>query len=313
MEEQVIPEITAEAIVSCIEALSKKEGNIDYLASYIDRTSQYTKRAIIMGIQLGLFEEKDEKIFLSQYCALLLPKFRSNFQILFREALLNYKPFILLADYILKDNLIEDSVRKTKVVFDLNSSNEKIIIKTFTNFCKYLGLTGLSKDSLTMLFSNSKPNIEYINSLISKINNNFESQIFISEKLGQGGFNYITDPERKLLSDSLINLSIDDAAGAFESFLRRIGKDKNINLENSNGIGEVADVLASKKNLIILSEHRIMCHFIGSFRNPDSHKVQKTILELWKIEKDSSMEIILLILTVMKSIYYYVFEKKLIL
>jgi hypothetical protein len=310
-----IPEITAEATVSCIEALSKKEGNIDYLSNYINHTPAYTKRAINMGEQLGLFIIRGDIISLSQNCSSLLNSVNSDLKIIFKDALFNYKPFILLVDYIIRDDKVEDAIRKTKTVFEIDT-NEKIILKTFNNFCRYIGIPSLSKERLSNLFSHSRTQFNHINKIINTINNNFEAQIFLSEKLGQNCFGYVSDAERKLLTDSVVKVTdnssnaIDDAAGAFESFLRRIGKDRKTDCEKSNGIDELGQCLGSKTNQVILPEHRKMCSFIGTFRNPAVHKVHKTELEHWKIETDSAMEIILLILTCMRSIYSYVFENK---
>ena len=103
--------------------------------------------------------------------------------------------------------------------------------------------------------------------------------------------------------------SIDDAAGSFESYLRRIGSQNGIDLSKANGIDEIGQVLGSKENNLILLEHKKMCSFISTFRNPAIHKVHKEILDHWQIEKDSAIEIILLILTCTRSIHYYVKEK----
>ena len=313
MTRQTIPEITAEAIVSCMEALSKKEGDIKYLSNYISRSVTYTRRAITMGEQLSLFIIKSDSISLSHYCQSVFNRVAGNYKIIFRDALFNYKPFILFVDYTLKEDNVDEAIRKTKIVFDMDS-DEKIILKTIRNFCKYIDITELKKEYFQKLFASGDSKLNYINKITNTINSLFEAQIFITEKLGTNCFNYLTDAERKLLSNALIKIfdnppnAIDDSAGAFESFLRRIGKDRGIGLETFNGIDEIGQSLGSKSNKIILLEHKNMCSFFGSFRNPAIHKVHKTILEHWKIYPDSATEIILLMLTCIRSIYQYVLE-----
>lgn len=314
----VIPEITAETIVSCIEALSKKDGDLEYLKKYTDRSPNYVKRAVIIGEQLQLFQSEGVSIKLSQGASFLLKQTGNSYFLAFRDALFNYKPFIFFIDRIIDGDQIETAIRKLKAFFEIES-NEKTIQKTFTNFAKSVEIQYLSKESLMKIFPREKEQYQYINKVIVMIHDNFEGQIFLSEKLGYSCFSYISDSERALLVGALMKVdkeamnAIEDAAGAFESFLRRTGSDNSIDLLNCNGIDEIGQTLASKMNHLILPEHRKLCAFISTFRNPAVHKVHKQSLEHWKIKNDSSIEIILLTLTVMRSIYCYVFEKRLIL
>jgi len=310
-----IPDVSANVIQQCIEALSKKEGDLKYISEYAQVGIESVKRAIILGEQLNFFIVDKDLIKLSPNCSSLLNHVDNNIQLLFKEALFNYKPFILICDYLLNDETTEESVRKTKVVFEIDS-NVVIIQKTMSSLCKCFGVKTLNKEEIGKLLSQSKVQYSHINNVINSINDQLSAQLLISNKLGKGCYNTITDPERKLLCDALIKVTknpanaIDDVSSAFESFLRRIGYSNQVNLEKSNGIDEIGQVLGSKDNQIILNEHKKMCSFIGTFRNPAIHKVDKTSLNHWKIEADSAIEIILLILTCMRSIHVYVSEGK---
>ena len=310
---QTIPETTAETIVSCIEALSKREGDIPYISSYIHRSPGYVKRAISMGEQINIFNNQDGVIQLSPNTASLLNRANGDLMLVFKEAVFNYKPFILFIDYILNGEDLDVATRKIKAVFNIES-NEKIILRSFTNFAKNCGLNPLSQEKLREQFPQKGEQYQCINRIISHVNNKIEGQLFVSEKLGNSCYDFISDPERKLLVDSLLKVSkqpanaVEDAAGAFESYLRRIGKDRSIDLQKCNGIDEIGQLLASKENRIILPEHRKMCTFISTFRNPAVHKVHKTVLDHWQIESDSAIEIILLTMTSMRSIFAYIYK-----
>jgi len=311
----IIPDISANVIVQSIESLTKREGDIDYLCNYTGVGRETIRRAIIMGDQLNFFYVDNKIVKLSPNCSSLLKHVNRDYKLLFKEALYNYKPFILICDYIINDENVEESIRKTKIVFNIDASPQ-IILKTLNNFCKFLGLNGLNKSELKKIIAFTKPQYTHINKIIASVNDQISAQIFLSDKLGQNCYANLTDPERKLYCDALMKVSdnpsnaIDDAAGAFESFLRRIGKQKEIDLSKSNGIDEIGQNLGSKDNNVILLEHKKMCSFIGTFRNPAIHKVHKTSLDHWKIEKDSAIEIILLMLTSMRSIYYYTNENE---
>ncbi|WP_048149244.1 hypothetical protein [Methanolacinia paynteri] len=308
-----IPEISAKAIVQCIEALSKKEGDIGYLCNYLKVGKESIRRVIVMGNQLNFFLTENGLIKLSPNCSSLIKHLNGDYTVIFKEALFHYKPFILICDYILNDENPEEAVRKTKVVFDIDA-NPRIIIKTMNNFCKYIGISGLNKEEILKIVPSSKTQYSNINKVINTINDQISAEIFLSDKLGQNCYANIIDPERKLLCDSLIKISnnpsnaIDDAAGAFESYLRRVGNQKGIDLTDANGIDEIGQRLGSKKIKVILTEHQKMCSFIGTFRNPAIHKVHKLSLDHWIIEKDSAAEIILLMITCMRSIHFYVNE-----
>lgn len=311
-----IPEITAETICDCIEALNKKEGNVKYLSKYIKKSETYVHRAINIGGQLSLFKCEDDDYFLSKSSSSIMKRVNNDAKIVFKEALFNYRPYIQFIEFISNNNDPEEASRKVKAIYDIKNNN-KIILSTFKNFSIFLNIE-LLPEKVNNIF-NIKHEYNKINEILSFINNKFQAQMLISEKLGSECYNFINNPERALLSGSFMKSSsdpknaIDDAAGAFESFIRRIGKEKNIDLTDKNGLGQISQFLASKNNQIILQEHRIMCEFIAAFRNPSSHKVNKYYLEHWEINTDSSIEIILLILTTIRSIYYYAFNKQFIL
>jgi hypothetical protein len=203
-----------------------------------------------------------------------------------------------------------------KAVYQIDT-NSKLIMRLLNNYVRYIGLEDFSKDSLNSIID-ADLKID-TNKIKRIIDNEFELNLYLTDKLGEECFNFLNAPEKNLLIDSLKKYSknpansISDAAGALESFLRRVGNDKDINLDKLNGIGQIVQTLASKNHKLILSEHRSMCEFVGTFRNPSSHRVQKNILEHWKINEDTSLEIILLCISSIRSIYVYIYKNKLIL
>ena len=227
-----------------------------------------------------------------------------------------FRPFIFVSSRVVNDERVEDAIRKMKALYNIDIS-PKIIKRVLNNFCKYMGMQDFSKNSLCSIVE-TKDDIN-INKITKILDNEFEISLFLNEKLGEECFNYLNKPEKSLLIDGLKKYTknpanlISDVAGSFESFLRRIGSDKGFESNSLNGIGQVAQALASKDNKIILPEHRNLCEFISTFRNPSSHKVQKNILEHWKIYEDTSIEVILLCLSSMRSIFEYIHKNKLIL
>lgn len=316
MNKYYIPEITADLICDCIGALSKRDGDIKYLSTYTGKTETYIRRAISLGTQLNLFQSNSKKLTLSSFCNSMLKGVNNESNIVFREAIFSFKPYIQFIEFISNGDSIENSIKKIKAIYNLQN-DEKIISKTFKNFSKFLNLE-LNPEKLSVSFQKNS-DMKRINKILSAIEDKFHSEIIVSEKLDSPCYNFLTDAERYLLVDAFTKFNknprnaIDDAAGAFESFLRRVGNDNQIDLSDLNGIDEISQRLSSKKNRIILSEHGKMCAFIAAFRNPSTHKVHKHSLEHWEINSDTSVEILLLILTSIRSIYYFTHRKQLLL
>ncbi|MFH1505559.1 MAG: hypothetical protein ABIE94_01050 [archaeon] len=316
MTEYTIPEITAKAVCACLEALGKKEGDLKYLSNYINKTETYTRRAILIGSQINLIKANNSFFQLTTFASVLIKRTEGNLEIVFQEALFSYKPYIQFIEYISKGESKEDAVRKLIVVYNIQN-DAKIVAKTLSNFSKFLKIE-LVPEKLADLFQEKK-DYDRVNKILVTVKNKFQAQLVISEKLGQNCFNYITDAERTLLVDAILKAhsnprnAIEDATGSYESFLRRIGKKEGVDLSNANGIDEIGQVLGSRRNKVILLEHGKMCAFISAFRNPSTHKVNKISLEHWEINQDTGIEIILLILTSIRSIYAYILNKQLLL
>lgn len=314
-----IPDITAEMIMATVECLSKRKGEHEYISEYIGTSLTTVKRAVNFGILLGLFEQNEQKEYqLTNQCKSISSLYHENPAFIFKSAIFNFNPFILCSSLILNDNSLTDAIRKMCAVFNIQS-DQKIITRVLNNFCRYIGLDSMSKQSLSTIVGKGSISEDFAERIVTRLNNEFQTSTFLSEKLGEQCFAYVSNPEKKLIVKAILMYhkepanAISDFAGAFESFLRRIGKDKNINLEACNGISQLGQVLGSKDNRVILPEHKALCEFFSAFRNPSSHKVQKNLIEHWNIGMDSSIEIILLGISSKRSIYEYVFNNKLLL
>lgn len=314
-----IPDITAEMIMATVEALSKKNGGPEYTSEYIGASLTTAKKAVTFGKILGLIEmnEKGEYLLTNQ-CKSISSLYHENPSFIFKTMLIQFNPFILCSSLVIKGNTLTEAIRKIRAVYDIQT-DEKTIFRVFNNFCRYIGLGTMSREGLLAIFSEECINDDFARRVITRLNNEFEVSTFISNKLGEQCFVYMNNAEKNLIIKAILIYqrdsanAISDFAGAFESFLRRIGNDKLISLENCNGISQISQVLGSKENRIILSEHKALCEFFSAFRNPSAHKIQKDLIEYWNIGMDSSIEIILLGISTMRSIYEYVFNKKLLL
>ena len=314
----IIPDVTAEKVMEVVESLSPRIGDLDYIRQYVGSSEATIRRAIGMGQLLGLVKSNDSKEFsVTGQCKSVSSLYYHEPRMIFKNALVQFNPFTFCSSLLMKGNSLTQSIRKTRAVYDINT-DEKVISKVFNNFCRFIGLEDMSKASLdSILGEGNSPMGEFTKRVATRLNNELEANMFLSDKLGEQCFCYITNPERNYMTKSIISHqsepsnSISDFAGAFESFLRRAARDKGVDVETCNGISQIGQVLASKENQVLLPEHRSLCDFFSAFRNPSTHKVQKSIVEHWQIEPDSSIEIILLGISSLRSIYEWIFNEKL--
>jgi hypothetical protein len=139
-------------------------------------------------------------------------------------------------------------------------------------------------------------------------------RIYIENKLTDVVFSYLQHDEVEFIVKALTEYrsdprsAIEDMGKAFEDFLRRVGTDRKVDLSRSNGIGECAQML--RKASLITQKHLLMCQHVNAFRLAAAHSKEKLTLQSWKISQDASVELILTTLTLMSSIFLYVFKKE---
>jgi DNA-binding IclR family transcriptional regulator len=79
-------DVTAETIMSVIEVLTSKDGDIKYISDFSGVTKTYARRAINFAINLGLAikDEQSESYRLSPRAKSLSIKFNQDKQLIFR-------------------------------------------------------------------------------------------------------------------------------------------------------------------------------------------------------------------------------------
>ena len=315
-----IQNVAAESIVEVVEGIyysGKKGFTIEEAEAYINKKSSYTRRALNMGEQLGLIKKEKEKYyFLGENVELIRAK-KSDRYIIFRKYLQRYDPFILFLALIVKGNAIEEAIRKIKVIYKI-SVNEKEIRFAFLNWGQHSKIFDYDKDKneISLKIEMDELPVLYLKELIESLNAEVKTKIYIAEKLTELVYGFLESEEIDYLTKALINHekdprnSIDDAGRAFEDFLRRIGAENGHNVSKISGISQLAQVLGGSNAGLIHTKHLHICMGLGALRVAAAHSKDKTTMESWKINPDLALETILLIISVTRSIYYYVYENK---
>lgn len=312
-QEYKIPDVPAEIIMEAIEGACFKSGiTIDDAASYIGKSKEYARRALIISEQIGIAKKVDSKFEIIDDAKVVTRANKDQWPIVFRKFLQRYNPFILFVSLIGKGNSLNDAARKIKVIYGIDASVD-IIIRSLVGWGDYAGLLRKKDDKVELLINTEKLSVEYIQELLEAMAHDVKARMYIANKLGEEVFGYMKQDEVDLLvqaiREHLTNPkhAIDIAGQAFEDFLRRVATDSSINVTSCTGIQQLADSLIGSKK--ITSKHHDICKGINAFRIAAGHNKDKVSLEKWNLNPDAAIECILLILTATRSIHSYVFKQ----
>ena len=311
-----IPEVSAEAIMITVEGicLSGEKGlTLKEVSSYINKTNEYAKRCINAAIQLGMIRRVDDK-YIAEAESEEIPKVKKEvWPILFRKFLQRYKPFILFAALINRGDSIEEVCRKLKTILNI-TSNTKIIDKSLVTWGKYSNILESENGTIKLKDIQDEKTALYIKELISSLGDELKIRIYVENKLTDVVFSYLQPDEVEFIVKAFKEYqsdprsAIEDMGKAFEDFLRRVGADRKVDLSRANGIGECAQMLRNAN--LITHKHLFMCQHVNALRLIAAHSKEKLTLKSWKISEDAAIEVLLTTLTLMRSIFLYVFKKE---
>jgi len=311
-----IPEVSADAIMEAVEGicLAGSKGLVaEEVANYIGKTKEYARRCINLAIQLKMIKELDGKYIVETESEDISQAKKEQWPIFFRKFLQRYQPFLLFVSLINRGNSTEEACRKVKIIYGI-STDVKIIRKSLITWGKYADILEMgTKDAVKVKIS-TEPTPDYIKELIEALESDIKVRIYMANKLTDEVFGYLQHDEIEFLVKGLRRHqndprgSIEDAGKAFEDFLRRIGVNKGVDLSKSSGIGQCAQSL--RKADVIMQKHIEMCEHVNAFRLAAAHSKEKSTLTSWKINSDAAIETVLTILTLIRSIFFYVFKKE---
>jgi hypothetical protein len=312
-----IPEVSAEAIMMSVEGicLSGEKGlTLEEVSRYINKTNEYARRCINLAIQLGMVRRVNDKYVAEAESEEISKVKKEDWPILFRKFLQRYKPFILFAALINRGDSIEEACRKVKTILNI-SSNSKIIRKSLVTWGKYANILEMEENGTIKLRDLPEGKTAFhIKELIDSLSNELKVRIYVENKLTDVVFSYLQHDEVEFIVKAFKEYqsdprsAIEDMGKAFEDFLRRVGADRKVDLSRANGIGECAQML--RKTNLITQKHLVMCEHINAFRLAAAHSKEKLTLRSWKISQDAAFEVLLTTLTLMRSIFLYVFKKE---
>ena len=293
--------VTKENIEACFKGKFKND-------SYVDR-------AIKAAEQLRLIENNTNGFYCTQRWREDIKKAnREELQLVFREAIQDYPPFLVYADLLSKGYDSIEAANATKGLFSITTA-PNIVEKSFRLWGLYSATIKQDPktNSLSLTIETDRLTTKYVEDLLRSLTSDFRSKIFVIDRLTNELFQYLTDKGISIqnLVDALREFekkpdeAVFNASKIFELYLYRIGEDNNIPVSQCQGIIQLVDALRRNTPPILLANQLNICHGVGGSRNMSDHGVERETGKPWKINPDSALVSVLMIPIVMRSIHLY--------
>ncbi|NVM29189.1 MAG: hypothetical protein HWN65_10130 [Candidatus Helarchaeota archaeon] len=305
-----IPDVSITTCLDVLEAILNSEAplSLDRISKYINKSTSYTRRALIFLNQLGFIFEKKTEWKTSDIAKKVKLANLEQKKLIVGNVLLKYKPFLMFCNFVLNDNITKEAARKVKTLFDVDS-REEVVQRVLLNSGIFSGIIKKDKNKIQISLKSEKIPDSFTEELEKAIQDEFFTRIFLSQKLGDDLFNFLVEDEIENIIYGFLNYqtnpkqAISTSGQAFEDFLRRIGEEK-FGCGSCSGIGQLISFLRNKK--LIDKSHVDLGNAINRMRLLSSHSKEKETLELWNIHPDSAIESILLMLSLMRSIFNFI-------
>lgn len=307
----VAVEVNHRSLIDVIEAVCVLENRatLEEIAEYSDITKDSAEKALKMAIQLKFVKQSANLYQPVPPFARLFTNAKTNEKkAILKFRLMEYEPFKLFASLILKGEDVTRAAFKTIKVYNITGSTT-ILKNTFLDLGIFSRIFAETEKGFEAVFD-AEPEIRSIfESIGSTLNEEAQVENFISTQLDETVFEYIGDFKSRLVTAGIEFGSnpkscVKDTADVFEDFLKKLCSDESVDLSGATGIIEIGNKLKSAGK--ITKKHQGFIYFVGQMRNAFKHTTDTEINRSWRASSDLSLEIFLVALTAMNSIFLYV-------
>ncbi len=228
---------------------------------------------------------------------------------------MRYKPFVEFLALIHKGYSVNEAATKVNVIYTLGVGDqfvEKNLLELA--ICTHLVRQINGSYGLDIIVEDLPP--DYIDRLREATRGEVQAQLFIRERLGDDAYQYLGGEQVEDFAHALLefrNAPRDAVAAggrAVEDFLRTVATAKGTQeYATCNGLVELSSRMRSEDPPLLLPGHMARAQFVGMIRNPGGgHGKDKETLERWTVSAEAALEVILVGLSCVRSVYAYVFE-----
>lgn len=298
----------------CMER--KKKTNANMLSKALNTSIVNSRNAIKAAEQLELLKISYK----------FTNKNLTEQKLLFRQALQSYKPFNDFLNFLYNGETPNSAIKMIKSLYNLNR-NEKDLMWILKNWGCYSGIFKNKRGKLELL-NNIKVAIpNELKELFNTLNNEIKARIWV-KKILEASNGFLSQNDFDNLVFAMINFnnnpreSIKRCGETLEDILRKIAYKNNINVSSKNGISQISQKLRSKrilankhvnslKGLEIFLDRNIFDGF-SAYRNMSVHGIDKHERKRWDLSSELALTYVIQTILCIRSLYYWIFEKKLI-
>jgi len=301
-------EVNHRSFIDVIEAVCvlDSRATLDIIAEYSDIANDSAQKALKMAMQLG-FVQQESTLFkpIHPFARLFTDAKTNEKKAILKFKLMEYEPFKFFANLILKGQDETRASCKTQMVYNFSGS-PMILRNTFLDLGIFSRIFVEKETGIETVFD-AEPDIRNIfESISNTLNEEAQVENFISTQLDEDVLEYVRSFIDRLKTAALRISSnskscVKDTADVFEDFLKKICSEESVDITGANGIIEVGNRLKSASK--ITSKHQGFINFIGHMRNAFKHTTDSEINATWDVSSDLPLNLFLVTLTAMNSIF----------
>ncbi len=242
---------------------------------------------------------------------------------LFRKALQSYQPFLDFLFFLNKGEKPDKAIRKVLSIHDIKRK-PKDALWAFKNWGCFAGIFKDGTFELLEDIRSLEPPL--VEELKNALNNEIKARLWTRNVLGESE-SYLSEDEYESLIKAILKVredpreSVKLAGEVLEDVLRKIAKDRDVDVRKRSGIAQIAEELRKKgilagKHIPILKGlevflDRDIFEGLAAFRNMAHHSKDKEELKRWEFSEELALAYVIIVLLCIKSLIYYTIKKKL--
>jgi hypothetical protein len=304
-------EVNYRNLLDIVEAVCvlRERANLSEIVQYSDTATDSAEKALKMAIQLKLVK-LDGTIYKPELpFARLLTNARINEKkAILKFRLMEYEPFKFFVSLILRGEDITRAALKTKTAFNITGSTT-ILKNSLLDLGIFSRVFIEGETGIEPLFKEEPDIINVFSSIENTINDQTQIESFVTNQLDDAVIDYIGDLKERLVSagakfSSEPKSCIMETADVFEDFLKKCAQDESVNISRARGFIEIGNKLRSSGK--ITKKHQGFIYFVGQMRNAFKHTLDSEVNKSWQVSDDLPLEVFLVTLTSINSIFFFI-------
>lgn len=308
------PDVLVDVLIKL--ANSPRPLNVREIADVIDMSENYVRAVLCVGTQLSVIHEQGNGYVVDPSIEEVARKLNpeQGFVVINRYVQ-RYKPFMTFLSFLDKGYDTERSAQSVVTLFDIDADPD-IVESQFLKLGTYADLLTEDDPPAPTVDVETLPT-SYIEDLEGALKSEAKARLFVQERLGADVVAYVEDESIEKLQDALLKHrsapenAIVDAVVASENVTRELAEEygtEDVDYSRAGGIGSLAK--AMRRDNLVLKRHLHGANYLGGMRNPGAHGKEAETLELWEVEGEVALEVVLAAINYVRSIYWYVTEKR---